>query len=305
MSHHSSHSYTGRFAPSPSGPLHFGSLIAALASYLDARAHRGRWLVRMEDVDIPRCIPGADKQILQALEAHGLGWDGDVVYQSARSEAYQQLVSNMLNAGDAYYCTCTRKQIRALGGVYPGTCRGQQQKKADASVRFACNNLTGQFTDRIQGSQSIHSPHALEDFIVQRKDGLFAYNLAVVADDIWQGVTHIVRGSDLLETTAAHIGLYRYWQQSVPAYAHIPVASTETGYKLSKQNKAVGLDNTRAAENLMQALKFLQLNPPDNLFAHNCDKILDWAVGQWCIDKLPKKAEIIVDKSESTYYNQS
>lgn len=305
MSHHPSHSYTGRFAPSPSGPLHFGSLIAALASYLDARAHHGRWLVRMEDVDTPRCTAGADVQILQTLEAHGLNWDGEVVYQSARSEAYQQLISDMMDAGDAYYCTCTRKQIRALGGVYPGSCRGQRHSQDDASVRFAYHHPIAQFTDRIQGKQIIHNAHALEDFIVRRKDGLYAYNLAVVADDIWQGVTHIVRGSDLLDTTAAHLGLYRYWQQPAPVYAHIPVASTETGYKLSKQNKAAGLDNTRAAENLLQALKFLQLNPPDNLFAHNCDKILDWAVGQWCTDKLPKQAEIIVDKSESTYYNQS
>ncbi len=303
-------SYTGRFAPSPSGPMHFGSLLAALASFLDARANDGIWRVRIEDVDIPRSIPNADKWILDSLHAHGLTWDGEVIYQSQRSDVYQALVDKFLAADQAYLCTCTRKMIRDNGGVYPGTCRNAHHDlnntgRPAASIRLKLDSPVTDFADRILGYQKIPSGHATEDYIVQRKDGLFAYNLAVVADDIFQDVTHVVRGSDLLETTAAHLSLYRLLGKPAPRYAHIPVAATEPGYKLSKQNKAIGLDNSRAGENLLHALKFLNMPVPHTLVADNCDKIIRWAIKHWDCDRLPKTREVIVDKSESTYYNQS
>ncbi|MBD3587037.1 tRNA glutamyl-Q(34) synthetase GluQRS [Salinimonas sp. HHU 13199] len=302
--------YIGRFAPSPSGPMHFGSLLAALASFLDARSNNGIWRVRIEDVDISRSVPNADKWILDSLHAHGLKWDKEVIYQSARTDAYQTIVDNFLAAHQAYLCTCTRKMIRESGGVYPGTCRNAHHDlnntdRPAVSVRLKLDNPVTDFADRILGYQKIPSGHATEDFIVQRKDGLFAYNLAVVADDIFQDVTHVVRGSDLLETTAAHLSLYRLLGKPAPRYAHIPVAATEPGYKLSKQNKAIGLDNSRAGENLVQALKFLNIAVPATLVADNCDKILGWAIKQWDCDLLPKTREVIVDKSESTYYSQS
>lgn len=302
--------YTGRFAPSPSGPMHFGSLLAALASFLDARSNNGVWRVRIEDVDTPRSVPDADKWILDSLHAHGLKWDGEVIYQSARADAYQVIINDLFSAQRAYLCTCTRKMIRDNGGGYPGTCRSANYRLDDAerpaaSVRLKMDNPVTEFNDRVLGRQTIQAGHATEDFILQRKDGLFAYNLAVVADDIFQHVTHVVRGSDLLETTAAHLSLYALLEKPAPRYAHIPVAATEPGYKLSKQNKATGLDSSRANENLIQALKFLNMPVPPAMLSHNCDKIIRWAIDHWDCDLLPKTREVIVDKSESTYYSQS
>ena len=306
---HSSAAYVGRFAPSPSGPLHFGSLIAALASFLDARAHGGVWRVRIEDVDLPRCVSNADRWILATLHAHGLEWEGEVLYQSQRSEDYQRIIDAVLASQHAYYCTCTRKMIRQFGGVYPGTCRNAgatrpPDSQSAASIRLKLDDPVVEFNDRILGQQHFASGHAIEDFIIQRKDKLFAYNLAVVADDIHQQVTHIVRGSDLLETTVAQLSLYRLLGAPAPEYAHLPVAATEPGYKLSKQNKAIGLDNQRANENLIEALKFLNMTVPASLTKNNCDKILDWAIRHWDCNAVPKTREVIVDKSESTYYKQ-
>ena len=297
--------YVGRFAPSPSGPLHFGSLVAALASFLDARAHRGRWLIRMEDTDAPRCIAGADQAILTTLRAHGLYWDDEVLYQSTRTVAYQQAINSLLATHQAYYCTCTRKVIRQYPEGYPGTCRHVGHGPQNASVRFNMALPETSFTDRIQGSQLINTAHALEDFVLRRRDGLYAYNLAVVVDDIYQQVNHVVRGSDILPTTAAHLTLYKALGKTAPTYAHIPVAATEYGYKLSKQNKAAPLDNQKATENLVMALNFLHLQVPDTLTRASCDKILAWAVSHFDCEKLPHVSEIIVDKRESTYYNQS
>lgn len=297
--------YVGRFAPSPSGPLHFGSLVAALASFLDARAHRGRWLVRMEDTDTPRCIAGADRAILTTLRAHGLYWDDEVLYQSTRSAAYQHVIDSLLDSQQAYFCTCTRKVIRQYPTGYPGACRHLGHGPQNAAVRFNMASPKTFFTDRIQGPQHIDEVHALEDFVLRRRDGLYAYNLAVVVDDIFQQVNHVVRGSDILPTTAAHLTLYNALGETPPTYAHIPVAATEHGYKLSKQNKAAPLDNQKAVKNLVMALNFLHLQVPDTLTRASCDKILAWAVSHFRCEQLPHVSEIIVDKRESTYYNQS
>lgn len=294
--------YTGRFAPSPTGPLHFGSLVAALASYLDARVHSGHWFVRIEDVDRQRSIKNADKAILDCLHAHGLQWDEPVRYQSACDDYYQTLIDTFFSRQLAYYCTCTRKMIRQQGEGAACNCRNAKHGPAGAAVRIKLDTPVLSFNDRIQGQQQAGSDCAIEDMVLRRRDGHYAYNLAVVADDIKQGVTHIVRGSDLLPTTLAHLSLYQMLNARPPTYAHIPVAATEPGYKLSKQNKATAIDPHNAKQNLVQALKFLHLYVPDTLHGASCDKILNWATKHFKCETLPKVSEIIVDKQQSAFY---
>lgn len=295
-------SYVGRFAPTPSGPLHFGSLIAALASYLDAKANHGRWLVRMEDIDEPRCIAHADKLILDTLVTHGLVWDGDVVYQSRRHHYYQQQLDILLSRHQAYYCTCTRAMIRQHAGVYPGTCRLEKRGANGAAVRIELNHPVNTFTDRILGSIEVTDPHALEDTLLKRRDGLFSYNLVVVLDDMEQGVSHVVRGSDLLPTTATHLSLYNMMGKTPPSYAHIPVASVVAGRKLSKQNHAAALDTNTPVRNLCEALRFLNHPIPATNSPRCVEDVLQWAIDNWRISNIPQKREIIVAAEESTYY---
>lgn len=227
--------YRGRFAPSPTGPLHLGSLVAAVASYLDAKAHQGEWLVRMEDVDLPRCIPGADTEILRALEALGLHWDGPVLYQTQRTGAYERALFELRARDLAYPCTCSRREA---GERYPGTCR-QGPTQPGRPVAW-----------RVRGE---------DDFVVKRSDGLFAYQLAVVVDDAFQGITDVVRGADLEDSTPRQNWLQRALGYPVPRYLHIPVVTNEQGEKLSKQTKAPALDLTRVEEQLNAALRFLGL----------------------------------------------
>ena len=294
--------YIGRFAPSPSGPLHFGSLVAALASFLDARANHGKWLLRMEDIDEPRCITGADQLILKTLEAHGLTWDGEVIYQSQQHARYQAVVDKLVAQGMAYYCTCTRKKIKETGGIYQGTCRHSQHSSEGAAIRLKLDMPVNQFHDRILGDITVTDEHALEDTVLKRRDGLFSYNLVVVLDDILQGVTDIMRGSDLLTTTATHLSLYALLNEPPPRYAHIPVASVAEGRKLSKQNHATALDNAHAVENLHRALAFLGLPVPNDLLNESVNGVLQWAIEHWNCDKLPRQREIIVAATESTYH---
>ena len=302
MTHCAKPTYTGRFAPSPTGPLHFGSLIAALASFLDARSHQGQWLVRMEDIDRPRCIKGADISILDCLAAHGLTWDGDVRYQSAQLSDYDEVLQTLSVQKALYACQCTRKQIKASGGVYQGTCRELNLPPEGNALRLKCDQPVTTFTDQLLGPVVINDPHALEDTVLRRRDGLHSYNLVVVVDDIAQGVNHIVRGSDLLTTTAAHLTLYRQLGAQPPFYAHIPVAATSSGRKLSKQNHARPLDNNRALQNLQHALSFLGFN--DIAENHSTiSALLSAAIAAWQYNKIPKRHEIIVDGAESTYYN--
>ncbi len=291
--------YVGRFAPSPTGPLHFGSLIAALASYLDAKANKGDWLLRIEDIDQPRCVGGADELIKQCLLAHGLQWDGDVWYQSQRLSVYKAVIDALNEKQVVYGCRCTRKLIRQHGGVYPGTCRQAELPLSNNAVRLCCSGMTASFTDNILGHVTVSEPHALEDTLLQRRDGIYSYNLVVVVDDIAQGVTHIVRGSDLLDTTAAHLTLYHQLDAQIPTYAHIPVAATETGRKLSKQNHARALDITSPEHNLLRALNFLGLSAVQG---STVSDILDAAVASWQYGNVPKMQEVIVDETESTYH---
>ena len=265
--------YRGRFAPSPTGELHAGSLVAALASYLDARAHQGEWWVRMEDIDGPRCVPGADQIILQQLQQCGLQWDGEIAYQSQRNSLYQHALDQLLAQGLVYPCGCTRKEIeesQALMGlnlerhkaaVYPGTCRDGLQGKSARAWRFNVQAWSAKrgspwvhWTDRRLGAQTQNVLDEVGDFVLKRADGLWAYQLAVVVDDAAQGISHVVRGQDLTDNTARQIMLQEALGLARPHYLHTPLVLGPNGEKLSKQNGAKALDLSSATA-IAQALQ--------------------------------------------------
>jgi glutamyl-Q tRNA(Asp) synthetase len=256
--------YVGRFAPSPTGTLHFGSLVAALASYLEARAADGKWLLRMEDLDAPREQPGAADQILRALDKLGFEWDGPVLRQSARVGRYGAVVEDLARRGFAYACGCTRKELEdsalAIDGsrIYPGTCRdGLAAGKSARAVRLRTHEAPVGFFDRVQGRIEQRVAREVGDFVLLRADGIYAYQLAVVLDDLDQGVTEVVRGADLLESTARQIHLQRILGAPTPRYAHVPVAVNASGEKLSKQTGAQALDLSDPQRELARARRFL------------------------------------------------
>lgn len=283
----------GRFAPSPTGPLHFGSLVAALGSYLNIRAHHGEWLVRMEDLDPPREEPGAADQILRVLDALGLEWDGDVVYQSQRVDLYRDAISELTARGLTYYCTCSRQDISRSGlpgieGVrYPGTCRTAGHRNRDASTRLVTDDQPVGFTDLLQGELTQQLQSDVGDFVILRRDGLMAYQIAVVVDDADQGITEIVRGSDLLDSTPRQIYLQRLLELPTPAYLHLPVANDARGNKLSKQTGAPAIDIRRGSQVIFEALDFLGQQPPTELSGAKPAEILEWASQHWRINRIP------------------
>ncbi len=290
--------YAGRFAPSPTGPLHFGSLVAALASWLDARSSGGSWLVRIEDLDPPREQPGAADAILRQLEACGLHWDGAVVAQSTRGTHYREALARLERSAWAYWCGCSRKEIadsatrfgrarepaiaeeRAL--VYPGTCRaGLAPGKSARALRLRTLAAPIRFTDRLQGQIEQSVEREVGDFVLLRADGFFAYQLAVVVDDAAQGITDVVRGADLLDSTVRQIHLQRLLGLPTPRYLHVPVATSASGEKISKQTRA---PDAGPAE-LARALRFLGLRPPARLADA---ALLAWARQEWSVAKLPR-----------------
>ncbi|HEU0233882.1 MAG TPA: tRNA glutamyl-Q(34) synthetase GluQRS [Gallionella sp.] len=317
----SSPQYRGRFAPSPTGPLHFGSLAAAVGSYLDAKHHHGTWLVRMEDLDAPRCVPGAAEGILRTLEAFGLHWDEEIIHQSRRTSAYEEALRRLQAIGAAYPCCCTRKEISdsALHGiegpVYPGTCRngvpagregrawrvrtdhsflpprrgkarrGVEQSGRGVSTPSPTLPLQGggniQFDDALQGHITQHLESEIGDFVVKRADGLFAYQLAVVVDDAFQGITHVVRGADLLHSTPRQIYLQWLLGFVTPIYMHLPIAVNAQGEKLSKQTLAPAITTDDVIATLMEVLEFMRQQPPAELQQGNVEEILKWAVVNW------------------------
>ncbi|WP_237066465.1 tRNA glutamyl-Q(34) synthetase GluQRS [Microbulbifer guangxiensis] len=274
--------YIGRFAPSPTGPLHFGSLVCALGSYLDAVSHGGHWLVRMEDLDPPREEPGAAGRILQSLEAHGLHWHGPLEWQSRRHGLYDRILDELAERGLLYPCQCSRAQIRKQGGHANDSCRHTPREELQAdlpsALRLHCAGGEETFDDIWQGHQQ---QQVLEDTILKRRDGLFAYQLAVVVDDIDQGVTHVVRGADLLETTGAQQRLFRLLGAEPPMFGHLPLVMGPAGQKLSKQNHAAAIDDQCPAENLCAALGFLGFHVPPELGGESPAAILHWAASRW------------------------
>ncbi|WP_139685617.1 tRNA glutamyl-Q(34) synthetase GluQRS [Vibrio tasmaniensis] len=280
--------YIGRFAPSPSGPLHFGSLVAALGSYFQAKSNQGQWLVRMEDLDPPREMAGAADLILKTLEAYHLYWDGEVVYQSQRHDLYQAQINQWVTDNQAYYCQCTRKQIKSLGGFYSGHCRDKGLvDSGEQAVRLCMDFPIESFDDIRHGTIQIPKVLAEEDFIIKRRDGLFAYNLAVVLDDIEQGVTEVVRGADLIEPTGRQISLYKTLKQKNVSYLHLPLATDGLGNKLSKQNHATAIDLDNPKPTLINAMRFLGFNIPNALCEASMDEVLLWGCQQWNVNQLP------------------
>jgi glutamyl-Q tRNA(Asp) synthetase len=288
-------SYVGRFAPSPTGPLHLGSLATAVASFLHARQARGEWLVRIEDIDPPREVPGAADDILRTLEAFELEWDGPVLFQSRRLASYRAAAERLLAAGRAFHCRCSRSEIRAANdgesGRYPGTCRELRIPPGDAAVRVRVDTNRVIFDDGVQGTIDTDLLASLGDYVVMRRDGLPAYHLAVVLDDAEQGVTAIVRGVDLLDSTAAHIHLQGVLGLATPRYYHLPVVVNEQGQKLSKQTGATAVaarDRAAAA----RVLALLGLAVPAGLEGERPGVLWQWAAERWSIDSLHGQREL-------------
>lgn len=292
--------YIGRFAPSPTGPLHFGSLVAAVASFCEAKVHHGQWLVRMEDLDKPREIRGAADTILHQLEAFGFEWDGAVNYQSQRDDFYTEVLNQLKNKQLVYPCTCTRKEIADSshqlgidGVIYPQTCLNRPLKPhAPTAWRIKTNNVEISFDDAIQGNIKQNLSRQIGDFILKRADGLYAYQLAVVADDAAQNITHIVRGADLLDSTPRQIYLQKLLGYTMPQYAHVPVASNLAGEKLSKQTLAKPIEINAANHLLYDALCFLGQNPPATIKNATLNEMWRWALTYWQISNVPKLKSI-------------
>ena len=279
--------YRGRFAPSPTGPLHFGSLVAAVGSYLDARHHRGEWLLRVEDIDTPREVPGATDDILRTLELLGMTWDGPVTYQSRRTRLYDEALAQMRQQGHLYDCGCTRKDI-ANSTTYPGTCRkGLPAGRSPRSMRVIVGNAAIRLQDRLQPDLHQQLKVDIGDFIVRRADKLFAYQLAVVVDDAEQQINHVVRGADLLESTPRQIYLQQLLGLPTPAYLHLPVASDASNAKLSKQSFArrISVDDTHSA--VLDALRFLHQPLPDTPQDASREELWQWAADHWDLGAIP------------------
>jgi len=287
--------YRGRFAPSPTGPLHFGSLVAAIGSYLDARRHGGAWLVRMEDLDPPRAAPGAAGDILRTLEACGMEWDGPVAHQSAHNDAYHCSVHRLRKMGVVYPCACSRREIAdsAIAGpdgpVYPGSCReGTVQGRNARALRLDTRGAVVAFEDALQGPVTSNLEREFGDFVLYRADGVYAYQLAVVVDDAEQGITDIVRGADLLGSTPRQIYVQQLLGLPRPRYAHLPVAVNAGGEKLSKQTLAPPVDTSKPVPALVAALRFLGHRPPKKLARGTVAELWAWAVKNWNLDRVPR-----------------
>jgi glutamyl-Q tRNA(Asp) synthetase len=280
--------YIGRFAPTPSGHLHFGSLVAALASYLDARSVGGRWLMRMEDLDPPREEPGAQAAILKALESYGFEWDGEMVRQSDRHDAYAEVLNRLFNHGLAYACTCSRKTLAPYHGIYPGLCRNAGHDTKDAAIRLRVPELEYHFIDRVQGEYRQHLGRDVGDFVIRRRDGLYAYQLAVVLDDAWQGITDVVRGADLLDSTPRQLYLQELLGLPQPRYLHIPLITQPDGHKLGKSYRSPPLTEDQATPLLLRALRALGHNPGAELAYATPREVLNWGIAHWDAGLIPR-----------------
>lgn len=277
-------SYVGRFAPSPTGPLHFGSLLTAVASYCDAKANRGKWLVRIEDTDIPRIYPDSENHILSCIDAFQFEPDAEILFQKDRLGLYEHVLEQLKNANAIYACQCTRK-ILGSNHIYAGTCRDLNLDFAEQAIRLKVADQLICFDDRLQGQQCSNLKHDLGDFVLKRRDGIISYQLAVVVDDYLQNITHVVRGADLLDNTARQIWLGSLLNYPSLNYMHLPLAMNDQGQKLSKQNLAQALDIHRAPELLQQAVlalgqPFVELDQPRVM--------LQQAAQQWNVDLIPK-----------------
>jgi glutamyl-Q tRNA(Asp) synthetase len=289
-------SYRGRFAPSPTGPLHFGSLIAAVGSYLDARHHQGEWLLRVEDIDSPREVAGATDEILRTLELLHMTWDRPVIYQSKRTHLYEEALDELQQRGYLYDCGCTRKEVAEgavhtpTGTIYPGTCRnGLPAGRSPRSVRVRVNNAAISMQDRLQAGLHQQLQTDTGDFIIRRADRLIAYQLAVVVDDADQGINHVVRGSDLLESTPRQMYLQQLLDLPTPAYLHLPIATDSSNAKLSKQSFAPSITVDDSNRAVLDALRFLHQTLPDSPQDASLDELWKWAADHWDASTIPAR----------------
>lgn len=298
--------YRGRFAPSPTGSLHFGSLVAALGSYLEARSRRGAWLVRVEDLDPPREIPGAADDILSTLDAFGFEWDGTVAYQSTRLDAYQAILDDLIRDRLAFGCACTRKEVAQAakpgpeGPIYPGTCRDRPREgRKPRSIRLRTDDVTVAFHDRVRGPLSQALESEVGDFVIRRADGLFAYQLAVVVDDAWQGITQVVRGADLLTSTPRQIHLQQILGLHTPEYAHLPLVVDAQGRKLSKQHGDLPVIRQQPLRALLEAYRFLgQPLPPAGL--GSLREFWDWSLSHWDLARVPARTAVPFPRTDGS-----
>lgn len=297
--------YIGRFAPSPTGPLHFGSLIAAVASYLESRSQNGLWLVRMDDLDPPREKAGAASTILQSLDAFGFEWDGEVMYQSQRHSAYAAALEQLEMQGKLYPCSCSRKDIAKqgitgpYGPIYPGNCRALANRDPNkpAVLRLRTHDDPIRFLDGIQGEYSQRIESEIGDFLLKRRDELYAYHLAVVVDDAEQNISDIVRGVDLLDSTPRQIYIQQLLQLPTPRYSHLPLAVNAQRQKLSKQSYAKAIDARQATKLLCDALSFLGQSPEQGLETEALNSVWTWAISHWQISKVPRLEKLEIERS--------
>jgi glutamyl-Q tRNA(Asp) synthetase len=292
--------YRGRFAPSPTGPLHFGSLVTAVGSYLEAKSRDGEWLVRIENLDTAREIPGASEEILNTLHLLGMEWDGSVVYQNRRQDVYQAALRALEKQNLIYPCGCSRKEIADSsvlgieGPVYPGTCRNREHEpEFSGAWRLCTNNDLIEFEDAVQGIRQQRLQRDIGDFVIRRADGIFAYQLAVVVDDAEQGITHVVRGGDLLNSTPRQIYLQKLLDYSVPSYMHLPVVVNAWGEKLSKQTQAAPVDTSRPVLQLVKAIRFLGQTPPPEVSESSLRSFWMWAIENWSREAIPKNVSLM------------
>ena len=291
--------YVGRFAPSPTGPLHFGSLVAAVASYLQAKARAGQWLLRIEDIDPPREQSGATEAILSALERYGFEWHGDIIYQSFSHEAHKAALQSLLDRSLAYPCGCSRRDLAdaprgPLGTIYPGTCRDGCDA-AETAIRLRTSDTPISFVDGLQGLQSQDLERESGDFVVRRRDGLIAYHLAVVVDDAIEGITEVVRGIDLMDSTPRQIWLQQLLGYRIPDYIHIPVITHPNGDKLSKLTGAAGIPASGTARVLVAALIALQQEPPGDLRRAEQSEVWQWAIENWRPEAMQGQTAVSTD----------
>ena len=288
MPEYKSSTYKGRFAPSPTGPVHFGTLVAAVGSYLQAKKNNGEWIIRMEDVDTTRKVEGSDKTILDTLEAFGFEWHGTVIYQSEQTEHYQHALEKLQELSLVFPCICSRKQLAEIDTeIYPGNCRNRIFPETNEhALRLLAKDLSIEFDDIVMGHQCQNMAQQCGDFVIKRRDGLFAYQLAVVVDDARQRITEIVRGADLLDSTPRQIYLQQLLGYPTPAYCHLPLAIDDDGNKISKSEGGAKVDIKIKERLICDVLIFLCQQPPDNLADANIDDIWQWAIKNWDISKI-------------------
>ncbi len=280
----------GRFAPTPSGPLHFGSLVAALGSYLHSKSRGGQWFVRIDDLDTERTISGIDSEILKTLETFGLHWDGEVLYQSSKIAAYHEAIVQLSDKDLIYPCACSRKEIGDQ--PYPGTCRkGLSNDKNNLSIRLLTNNKPVEFHDLKQGLFKQNIEAEIGDFVIKRADGYIAYHLATMVDDEWQKITEVVRGADLLNSTPRQIYIQKLLGFSQTEFLHLPIATDEKGQKLGKSNGALKIEENPfpPSQLIYKALNFLGQSPPEKLQHETVDNCIQWGLDHWSINSVPEE----------------